>query len=100
MSRSYQTVSLSDHHCQVMEVDISVARLDIHHVSVCSFCRCPWDEVRQSLSSVPWNVMDVYDDIDDTWGFFVSILYHCLDTYAPSHTVPVKYSCRPTPWMT
>ena len=45
-------------------------------------------------------MIDVYDDVDDMWDFFVSILYQCLDTYAPSCTVPVKYSRRPTPWMT
>ena len=44
--------------------------------------------------------MDVYDDINDMWGFFVSILFQCLDSYAPLHTVPIKNSRRATPWMT
>ena len=44
--------------------------------------------------------MDIYDDVNDMWHFFVSILYRCLDMYAPSHTVPIKHSHRPTPWIT
>ena len=43
--------------------------------------------------------MDIYDGVNDMWHFFVSILYRCLDMYAPSHTVPIKHSHRPTPWI-
>jgi len=100
VSRSYQTIDLSDHRCQVVKVDIPVVRPPVHYVSVRSFRKCPWDEVRQSLSTAPWHVMDIYDDINDMWDFFISILFQCLDTYAPSHTVPIKSSRRATPWMT
>ena len=99
VSQSYQTVDLSDHRCQILEVDIPVVRPAVNYVSVRSFRKCPWDEVRHSLSTAPWHVMDNHDDVDDMWHFFVSILYHCLDMYAPSHTVPIKHSHRPTPWI-
>ena len=97
VSQSYQTVGLSDHRCQILEVDIPVVRPAVNYVSVCSFRKCPWDEVRHSLSTAPWHVMDIYDDVNDMWHFFVLILYHCLDMYAPSHTVPIKHSHHPTP---
>ena len=44
-----------------------------------------------SLSTAPWHVMDIYDDVNDMWHFFVSILYRCLDMYAPSHTLIVPH---------
>ena len=100
VSHSYHTVGLSDHRCQVLEIDIPVVRPDVHYVSIRSFRKCPWDEVRHSLSTAPWHVMDIYDDVNDMWHFFVSILYRCLDMYAPSHTIPIKHSRRPTPWIT
>ena len=100
VSRSYQTIGLSDHCCQVLEVDIPVVRPPVHYVSVRSFRKCPWDEVKQSLSTAPWHVMDIYDDINDMWDFLISILFQCLDTYAPSHTVPIKSSRHATPWIT
>ena len=84
----------------MLEVDIPVVRPDVHYVSIRSFRKCPWDEVRHSLSTAPWHVMDIYDDVNDMWHFFISILYRCLDMYAPSHTVPIKHSRRPTPWIT
>ena len=72
-----------------------------NYVSVRLLSKCPWDEVRQSLSTAPWHVMDVYDDINDMVGFFVSILFQCLDSYAPLNTVPIKNSRHATPgWMT
>ena len=100
VSQSYQTVGLSDHRCQILEVDIPVVRPAVNYVSVRSFRKCPWDEVRHSLSTAPWHVMDIYDDdVNDMWHFFVSILYHCLDMYTPSHTVPIKHSHHPTSWI-
>ena len=42
--------------------------------------------------------MDIYDDVNDMWHFFVTILHRCLDMYTPSHTVPIKHSHRPTSW--
>lgn len=99
VSRSYQTVGLSDHRCQVLEIDIPVVRPDVHYVSIHSFHKCPWDEVRYSLSTAPWHVMDIYDDVNDMWHFFVSILrtslfrYVCSITHSPyqalssSHTM-------------
>ena len=41
VSHSYQTVGLSDHCCQVLEIGIPVVRPDVHYVSICSFRKCP-----------------------------------------------------------
>lgn len=86
VSHSYQTVGLSDHRCQVLEIDIPVVRPDVHYVSIRSFRKCPWDEVRHSLSTAPWHVMDIYDDVNDMWHFlfqsyiivWICMLHHIL----------------------
>ena len=73
VSQSYQTVGLSDYRCRVLEIDIPVVRPDVNYVSIHSFRKCPWDEVRHSLSTALWHVMDIYDDVNDMWHFFGSI---------------------------
>jgi len=100
VSRCYQAVGLSDHHCQILEVDVPVVRLLSHSVMVRSFRNCPWNEVREFLSTVPWQVIDIYDSVDDMWCFISCILHECLDQFAPLHSVQCKKSHRPTPWLT
>ena len=100
VTRCCQSVGLSDHRCQIMEVDIPVSRSTKHSVTVRSFRRCPWNDVRESLHTAPWQVMDIYDDVNETWEFFITILQHCLDQHAPCHTVVSKCSRHPTPWLT
>ena len=68
-----------------------VVRPDIHYVLVHYFRKYPWDEVRDPLSTAPWYVMDIYDDV----VIIISILHHCLDMYAPVHTVHVNHSHAP-----
>ena len=58
-------MGLSDHRCQVLEVDISVIYPVQFTLRVHSFQKCPWDEVRRSLCIVPWQVMDIYDNVDN-----------------------------------
>ena len=43
--------------------------------------------------------MDVYDNIDDKWDFFKTILLDVLDAFAPLREVFSKNSRRPTPWF-
>ena len=100
VTRCCQSVGLSDHHCQIIEVDIPVSRSTKHSVTVRSFRKCLWNDVRESLQTAPWQVMDIYDDVNEMWEFFSTILQCCLDQYAPCHTVVSKHSHHPTPWLT
>ena len=98
--QSVQSLGLSDHRCQIMDVDIPVIQPLKYTLSVRSFRSCPWDEVRECLRSAPWQVMDMYDSVDDMWSFFQGILLDCLELFAPVKTVSCSRSChRPTPWF-
>jgi len=94
----YQTLDLSDH--QILEVDIPVIRSKRQCTMVHSLWSCPWDEVRESLSTAPWQVIDIYDSVDDMWEFIKTILTECLSKFAPLHPVKCKGSHRHTPWLT
>ena len=75
----YQSVGLSDHMVQFADVDLAIIRLQPTVISVRSFRKCDWTVVRESLGFVPWQVMTVFDEIEDMWHFFKSSLYSVLD---------------------
>ena len=72
---------------QFADVDLPVERLRPTTVSVCSFRGCDWTTVRESLASVPWQVMSTFDEIEDMWHFFKSSLLCVLDEHAPLKSV-------------
>ena len=96
----YQAVGLSDHQCQILEVDVPTVRVPSHSLMIHSFRHCPWNEVRGFICTAPWQVMDIYDSVDDMWSFVSSILHECLDTFAPVCSVQGRKSHCPTPWLT
>ena len=96
----YQSVGLSDHIIQFADVNLAVEHLRPTTISVRSFHRCDWIAVRESLASVPWQVMSTFDEIEDMWHFFKSSLFCVLDEHVPLKSVVSKFSKRPTPWMT
>ena len=53
--RSVQSLGLSDHRCQIMDVDTPVMQPLKYTLSVRSWHSCPWDEVRECLRSAPWH---------------------------------------------
>ena len=81
-----------------MDFDITVCRRVPREIWVRSYKKCNWDQVRESLASAPWNVMSIiYDDLDDQWSFFHSIVMEFLHLNAPLKRVYSKKSKRPTP---
>lgn len=53
----YQSVGLSNHMLQFADVDLTVTHPKPTVISVRSFHKCDWAAVRESLVSVPWQVM-------------------------------------------
>ena len=66
---TYQSVSLSDHMVQFVDVNLVVECLRPTTISVRSFRKCDWAAVRESLASVLWQVMSMFDEIEDMWHF-------------------------------
>ena len=60
-----QAVGLSDHRSQLLEVAIPVVRNLPRHITIRSFHNCPWGKIRDTLNTAPWQVMDIYDDVND-----------------------------------
>ena len=100
VSKCYQAVGLSDHRAQILEVAIPSLKQVVNPVMIRLFRNCNWDEMRKAIRTAPWQVMEIYDDVNDMWHFFCSILKSYLDFYAPLQLSSKKKSRGPTPWMT
>ena len=66
-----QAIGLSDHCVQITDIDVVMQRPSVTFCWLRPFRRCCLDDVRGCLSSAPWSTMEIYDDPDDMWGFFV-----------------------------
>ena len=84
---------------QIVNLDYSVNRNlpRVHYF--CSFRNCQWDELCYVLRNVPWDIMYTFDDINDQWAFFHTILNECLDHFLPLCKVCSRKSRRPTQWF-
>ena len=99
-SRVLQAVGVSDHHVQIAGFDISVSRNAPEFRFVRVFRGCCWDEVKSCFSNAPWSVMELFYDIDVMWEYFYGIVQSCMNSYIPLKKMRLKYSKRPTPWLT
>ena len=66
-----------------MDFNINIRRREPRISWVRSLKKCIWDQVRESLATAPWSVMEMYDDINDKWEFFHGVLFHTIQSFAP-----------------
>ena len=52
------------------------------------------------MSYAPWHVISTFDDIDNQWEMFHSLLLDSLNAFAPLCKVSSRRAKRPTPWFT
>ena len=73
-----QAIGLSDHNVQLTDFNIPIFKRAPRAMMVQSFNRCDWEGLKDVSDSVPWQVMDVYDDIDDKWDFLKPFFWMSL----------------------
>jgi len=96
----FQVSGISDHRMQVSEFTIAPVQLPSRSVCVRSFKKCDWKELRATLRSAPWNLMEMFDNIDDNWSFFHTLIMQVFDDLMPLHRVSCHHLKRSTPWFT
>ena len=70
--------------------------------SICyirSFRTCGWERLHDALHSAPWHIMDIFDDINDKWVFFLHAAAGLFGQVLPLKKVTVCKARRPTPWF-
>ena len=79
---SYLAVGLSDYYIQCVDYEVSICPQEVRTMWIYSFRKCDWDKLREALSYAPWHVISTFDDIDDQWKMFHSLLLHSLNAFA------------------
>ena len=97
--RLLQTCGFSDHKVQIATLDYYTYKIPSRSHQIRSFRKCDWQTLCNTLQSAPWQVISVYDDIDDEWGYFYILLQECLNKFLPLKKVTFRESKRPTPWF-
>ena len=99
--RLLQTCGLSDHKVQIATLGCYTSKTPSRSHQIRSFRNCDWQELHNTLEFAPlqfapWQVMSVYDDINDKWGYFYALLQG-LNKFLPLKKVTSRTSKRPTP---
>lgn len=48
-----------------------------------SFKKCDCHQLILDLANAPWQVMDIFDDINDKWSYWKSLFMNVIDSHAP-----------------
>ena len=48
-----------------------------------SYKRCSIDDLMSDLETAPWQVLDIYDNVDDKWNYWKTLFLDILDKHAP-----------------
>ena len=83
VKKSQQTAGMSDHQVQIVHLFLSVPKTIPCSISVRSFRNCSWKDLREALLTAPWQLLSIYDNIDNMWDFFQATLQYCLDQNVP-----------------
>ena len=59
---------MSDHQVQIVDLFLPVPKTTPCSISVRSFRNCSWKDLREALLTAPWQLLSIYDDIDDMWN--------------------------------
>ena len=67
--------------------------------TVRSFKRCNPDQLLAELASAPWQVMEIYDHIDDRWSYWKSLFFSIVHSHAPLVKVRSKVKSSSSEWI-
>ena len=79
---------------------VSICPQDVRTMWICSLQKCDWDKLREALSYAPWHVISTFDDNDDQWEMFHSLLLDSFSSFVLLCKVSSWRAKRPTPWFT
>lgn len=64
-----------------------------------TFKKCNVDALTADLVMAPWQVMGIFDHIDDKWSYWKSLFLNVIDSHAPLMKVRVKQSGSCDDWI-
>ena len=64
-----------------------------------SFKKCDKDKLMADLENAPWQVMDMFDDINEKWDYWKSLFLKVVEEHAPLVKVRVKNKVQDCEWI-
>ena len=58
---------------------------------VWNYKRCDFNLLNNALMNAPWNVLDIYDDIDDALDYFMHLFNKIVKEHVPNYTVKIRH---------
>ena len=89
--------SLSDHHIVSCQVNIKPPRPPQRFVHSRLLHKCDTEALKNDFEMVPWQVSEIFDDIDDQVNFWESLYLRVLDHHAPKRRFRVR--AKSLPWI-
>ena len=86
----------SDHNSIEFTLKVKISRPRNNPRLVYDFKHADWDGLKEDLVNIPWNCMDLVDDIDVIWNSWKSLFLEAVDRNIPSKSISSK---RHVPWL-
>ena len=90
-------IAISDHLPIYLELLWKSIKPPVKSIQRRSFKNVDSAKFNEDLTSLPWSVLDIFDDVDDKLAVFESLFKDVLDLHAPLKTVRIKNN--PAPWI-
>ena len=62
---------------------------------VWNYNRCDFNLLNNALMNAPWNVLDIYEDIDDALHYFMKLFNDIVKEHVPNYTVKISPKDKP-----
>ena len=93
---SFQDIVDSDHYCVSFKVHFAPTTSRPVSKEVFNYKNVNFKELRETLSFVPWHVVMLDDNLDNTVSNWEDLFWAAVNDFIPRRTVPVK---RSPPWI-
>ena len=95
LSFGVNELGLSDHYMIFGLLNVSIEKQIPCMREIRVFGRCDVEALTGELTSAPWSVMDVLDDVDSQWDFWKKQFFEVVDSHIPVKKVRVKRNSLP-----
>ena len=92
------SLSISDHELICATLKLKKERAKPVYITTRSFKHYEHKEFLGDMSTVPWSVVDCFDEVEDRLGAFNLLFNEALDRHAPIRKIKVRN--RPNPFVT
>ena len=94
-------IGLSDHYPIFLtrKISMQVTKITHHTIKYRSFKKFEETKFIEDLQAIPWDVVNIFEDVDDALETWYSLLFEVIDKHIPLKHHRVKRKNQPT-WLT